>query len=156
MRYDVCRKEIGKSNGDVEIFLLMLYHFFMFQFSKENVNWFKLWGCKLYCKQISRIFSDILNPSVYFMNHSKINEDSVLLYIQLLQVYEWVLKRVCQLILLQRLGQGGKQTRREAWAIRRNKLVLFTVQLQQRVNIKHSSSKSWRMVHSSDGLNYSN
>ena len=163
MRYDVYRKEIGKSNSDVEIFLLMLYHFFhvsIFKGKCELVQVMRLYIMNIYQKNISLIIfvSTWGSTKKICMIQSK-NHLLVVFNITILQIhYSKFLSgssRESVNLFSYKVKLGETQMRREGRA-RRNKLVLFTVQLQQRVNINHSSSKSWRMVHSSDGPHYSN
>ena len=138
----MCYDVYGKSNADVETFLLMLYHFY--HFSKENVNWFKLWGCTVWT--LNKPFnscSSFRDQWIKFL--------PLLLLIQLLQVYERVFRGESVNLFCYKGWSGGKQTRREAGgpsAVQRKTWVIYSSVTTQRVNIKHSSSKSWRMVHS--------
>ena len=71
--------------------------------------------------------------------------------IQLLQVYERVFRGESVNLFCYKGWSGGKQTRRKAEgpsAVQRKTWVIYSSVTTQRVNIKHSSSKSWRMAHS--------
>ena len=139
----MCYDVYGKSNADVETFLLMIYHFYQremwigssYEVANCTVNKYREYFLIFWILLCTSWTIQRSMKTVYFFtfNYSKFMSGSSRESVNLFCYKGWA---------------RGKQTRREAWAIRRNKLVLFTVQLQQRVNIKHSSSKSWRMLHS--------
>ena len=65
-------------------------------------------------------------------------------------LWEGLQRRVCQLTLLQRMvwGETNEKRSRGASAVQRTTWDIYSSVTTQRVNIKYSSSKSWRMVHS--------
>ena len=149
----MCYDVYGKSNADVETFLLMmLYHFY--HFSKENVNWFKLWGCTVQhftdISSFSRNKTSILEFSLKIWARKMKNKENLLIYesfrdqwimflpllllIQLLQVYERVFRAESVNLFCYKGWSGGKQTRREAGGHQQytGQLGIFTVQWQHK------------------------
>ena len=140
-------------------------------FFKGKCELFKLWGCSVqYLTDISsfsRNKTSILEFSLKIWARKMKNKENLLIYesfkdqwimflpflllIQLLQVYERVFRAESVNLFCYKGWSGGKQTRREAGgasAVQRKTWDIYSSVTTQRVNIKYSSSKSWRMVHS--------